>query len=71
MISEFHADSLNSTHEGGEGDINPGAMTMAINDTVKVKKKHRSRIEKEKQQKEEEAKKADALNLSTVCFCIK
>ena len=65
MISEFQADSLNSTHEG-EGDINPAAMTMAINDTAKVKKKHRSRIEKEKHQKEEETRKADALNLSTV-----
>ncbi|XP_072023505.1 uncharacterized protein [Amphiura filiformis] len=59
---ETHQESLDSSQ--ADGDSAP--PTNAINDTVKVKKKTRSRIGKEKQQIAGEQKVDDALNLSTV-----
>ncbi|XP_072019611.1 uncharacterized protein [Amphiura filiformis] len=62
QTNETHQESLDSSQ--ADGDSAP--PTNAINDTVKVKKKTRSRIGKEKQQVAEEQKVEDSLNLSTV-----
>ena len=60
----FQETSLDSSQIDGDGDWAP--PTNAINDTVKVKKKTRSRIEKEKQTVEGETKYKEAEDLSTV-----